>query len=60
MAKEKMICPHCGVEMNQHAAKLVEPRTTQEVAQMDPTFGALIQEAHSCPQCGEGAFRRSR
>lgn len=60
MSKEKMVCPDCGVEMNQHAAKLVEPRNPQETAQMDPALGALIQEAHSCPKCGKGASRRSR
>ena len=26
--KEKLTCPDCGVELNQHAAKLVEPPGT--------------------------------
>ena len=59
-AKEKMTCPYCGVELNQHAAKLVDPVNAREAAQMDPDLGALIQEAHCCPECGKGASRRSR
>jgi ribosomal protein S27AE len=58
--KEKMTCPDCGVELNQHAAKLVEPRNAREAAQMDSALGALILEGHSCPKCGTGASRRSR
>jgi len=53
-------CPDCGVELNQHAAKLVDPVNAREAAQMDPELGALIQEAHCCPECGKGASRRSR
>jgi ribosomal protein S27AE len=59
MAKEKMKCPNCGAAMNQHAAKLIEPRNAHEAAQVDTALGALIQEAHSCPECGTGASRRS-
>ena len=59
MAKEKMKCPNCGAEMNQHAAKLVDPRNAREAADMDPTLGALIQEGHTCRKCGTGASRRS-
>ena len=54
----KMICPQCGVEMNQHAEKLVDPRNTQEAARVDPALGGLIDEMHSCPKCGEVQTRR--
>ena len=57
-AREKMTCSDCGVELNQHAAKLVASMDAQVTA--NPDLGPLIQEACSCPQCGKGASRRSR
>jgi ribosomal protein S27AE len=54
----KMICPNCGSEMNLHAEKLVEPRTEKEAQEADPELGALVEEFHSCPQCGMSAARR--
>ena len=57
-AKKKMICPDCGVEMNQHALKIdygVEP--SAEGAAVDPELGGVLLEAHSCPQCGQTATR---
>jgi len=58
--REKMTCPDCGVELNQHAAKLVASMNAQETAQTDPALGPLIQETYNCPECGKGASRRSR
>jgi ribosomal protein S27AE len=54
-----MRCPECGVEMNHHAEKLVDPVTAEEAAKVDPALGGIIEEAHCCPQCGTGASRRS-
>ena len=54
----KMVCPECGVEMNQHAEKLVDPRNAQEAARVDPALGGLIDEMHSCPKCGKVETRR--
>ena len=48
-----MICPECGVEMNLHAEKLVEPINPQEAARMDSALGGLIEEMHTCPECGQ-------
>jgi len=46
MAKtaSKMICPHCGVEMNHHCDKLVYATDPQEMAKVDPALGGLIEE----------------
>jgi hypothetical protein len=54
---KKMICPYCGAEMNQHAEKLMEPRTVEEARKVDPELGALVEEFHTCPACGKGAER---
>jgi len=59
-AREKMTCPDCGVELNQHAAKLVASVNAQETAQTDPALGPLIQEAYSCPECGKSTSRHAR
>lgn len=57
--REKMICPDCGVEMNHHADKIdysAEPREGDEI---DPAFGGIIEEAHTCPLCGRTHLRRA-
>ncbi len=61
MAKtaSKMICPHCGVEMNHHCDKLVYAADPQEMAQVDPALGGLIEEFHTCPKCGDVASRHA-
>ena len=53
-----MMCPECGVEMNHHAEKLVHPSGAHEASAMDPILGGMIEEIHTCPQCGAGASRR--
>jgi len=58
MAREKMICQECNMELNHHAEKLIYPSTPQEVRRMDPTLGGLIEETHTCPGCGKGEARR--
>ena len=54
----KMTCTTCGVELNHHADKLVDPVTPEENAQMDPELGGLIEESHTCPGCGKAESRR--
>jgi hypothetical protein len=54
---KKMICAYCGTEMNHHAEKLMEPRTSEEARNADPELGTLIKEFHSCPNCGKSAER---
>jgi predicted RNA-binding Zn-ribbon protein involved in translation (DUF1610 family) len=58
MAAKPMKCPACGVEMNHHAEKLVDPVSAQEAARVDPALGGLIEEIHTCPECGQAHSRR--
>jgi ribosomal protein S27AE len=46
----KMLCPHCGVEMNHHCDKLVYGTDTQHEAQTDPGLGGMVQEFDICPK----------
>lgn len=55
----KMVCPQCGIELNHHAEKLVDPVNPEEAAQMDPELGGLIEETHTCPACGKSESRRA-
>ena len=52
-----MMCQRCGVAMNHHAEKLLDPRDAREAARMDPGMGGMIEEVHTCPECGEVASR---
>lgn len=51
-------CDRCDVEMNHHADKMVDPRTSEEAAQADPALGGFIEETHTCPLCGDVKSRR--
>jgi ribosomal protein S27AE len=53
-----MKCPDCGVEMNHHADKLVEPTTRDEAKRVDKALGGVVEEQHACPKCGKGRARR--
>jgi ribosomal protein S27AE len=53
---EKMICADCGVEMNHHADK-VDYAAGLDGALVDPVFGGVIEEAHTCPECGRTEMR---
>jgi len=57
MKREKMLCPDCGVEMNHHANKI--DYSADESREADETFGGIVQEAHSCPECGRTALREA-
>jgi len=52
-----MTCPECGVAMNHHAEKLMEPRNEREAALMDARLGGMVEEVHACPECGREASR---
>ncbi len=56
----KMICPRCGVEMNQHAEKMVYPTTPEMARRADPALGGVVEEMHTCPRCGGGAMREAQ
>ena len=53
--KPKLICPKCGAEMNHHALKI--DYSVDDPALIDPDFGGVVEEAHSCPNCGNIALR---
>jgi ribosomal protein S27AE len=56
---EKMICPDCGVEMNHHADKIDYTAALEDDAAIDPAFGGVVEEAHTCPSCGRTRLRRA-
>jgi predicted RNA-binding Zn-ribbon protein involved in translation (DUF1610 family) len=58
MAKP-MMCTSCGIPMNHHAEKLVEPTSAAEAKKLDPILGGLIEEVHTCPGCGRVASRHA-
>jgi len=47
----KMNCPDCGIEMNYHADKVDYNISDSE--HIDPDFGGVLEEAHTCPGCGK-------
>ena len=55
MDKPKMICPGCGAEMNHHATKV--DYNLDDPALIDPVFGGVVEEAHTCPHCGRIELR---
>jgi predicted RNA-binding Zn-ribbon protein involved in translation (DUF1610 family) len=54
-AANKMICPDCGVEMNHHAMKI--DYGIDDPVIVDPVFGGVLNEAHTCPECGKTELR---
>ena len=55
MSRPKMICPKCGAEMNHHAMKI--DYSIDDRALIDPAFGGVVQETHTCPACGDCELR---
>ena len=58
MNNPKLICTECGAEMNHHALKV--DYTVDDPALIDPAFGGVVEEAHTCPECGYIALRHQR
>lgn len=58
MSETKLICPNCGAEMNQHAVKV--DYSMQDIAEIDPDFGGVLEEVHTCPACGRTELRPAR
>lgn len=54
--KSKMICPHCGGEMNHHADKVVY--SSKEKNRSEAILDETIYEVHACPNCGLGSSRQ--
>lgn len=55
MPTSPMTCPDCGVPMNHHADKI--DYSAADMTTADPDFVGSIQEAHTCPQCGQTLLR---
>jgi ribosomal protein S27AE len=56
---KKMLCPDCGVEMNHHAMKIDYTAALDAPEAIDADFGGVLEEAHTCPRCGQTQLRRS-
>ena len=56
--KGKMICNECGVEMNHHADKLLDPRNAAEARLVDPHLEGILEKTHTCPECGRADSTR--
>ena len=56
---DKMICPACGVEMNLHAEKVDYTISPADGEGFDPDLGGVIEEFHTCPECGHTQARRA-
>ena len=54
-----MMCPDCGVPMNHHADKLRKETHPDDVSAFDSGLGGVIEEFHTCPQCGKTQSRRA-
>lgn len=54
----KMICQDCGAEMNHHAEKIDYTAALDAPEKIDPVLGGLVEEVHTCPQCGRTELRR--
>ncbi len=59
MAKEKMKCPFCKVDMNHHAEKIDYTTALSDKTAMDTVLGGVIEEVHTCPQCGDVEVRKA-
>jgi len=55
--KKPMICPDCGIAMNYHADKIDYTAALSNPAALDPDFGGIVEEAHTCPRCGRTETR---
>jgi ribosomal protein S27AE len=55
----KMICPRCGVEMNRHAEKVDYAAGLADPEAVDTDFGGVVEEFHTCPECGQTLSRRA-
>jgi hypothetical protein len=54
-----MICPDCGVPMNHHADKVRKETRPDDPLAFDSGLGGVIEEFHTCPQCGKTQSRHA-
>ena len=50
----KIKCPACGEEMNHHAVKI--DYSHDDAAVVDPVFGGVLNEVHTCPNAARRNF----
>ena len=55
----QLVCPDCGVEMNLHAEKIDYTAALEDPAAIDEVLGGVLEEFHTCPECGKTAHRRA-
>ena len=53
----KMVCPECGAEMNRHAEKVDYTAGDDGAEGFDPALGGVVEEFHTCPDCGHTLAR---
>jgi hypothetical protein len=58
MSLAKLICTHCGAEMNQHAFKI--EYDIEDLSIIEPVFDGVLKEAHCCPECGHSELVTAR
>jgi predicted RNA-binding Zn-ribbon protein involved in translation (DUF1610 family) len=56
---EKMTCPACGAEMNRHAEKIDYGASLADPEAADADLGGVVEEFHTCPECGQILSRRA-
>ena len=56
---DAMMCPQCGIEMNYHAEKIDYMTALTDPNAIDPDFGGVVEEIHTCPGCGYTGARRT-
>ena len=59
-ASGRLLCPHCGGEMNLHAEKVDYGAAMADPARADPVLGGVVEEFHACPSCHYTVERPSR
>lgn len=47
----------CGAEMNHHAMKI--DYSVDDSGLIDRAFGGVVEEVHTCPNCGHISLRHS-
>lgn len=58
MNKPKLICPKCGAQMNHHAMKI--DYSVDDSVLIDPAFEGVVEEVHTCPNCGHISLRQAQ
>ena len=54
-----MMCPQCGIAMNYHAEKLDYMLVLTDPNAIDPDFGGILEEIHTCSGCGYTGARKA-